>query len=63
MKLKISVGSKRDNEYSNKVNGYNYKELALIFRDLNSLGFPVEEAFKEMKRMNKTDWDVLVGNN
>ena len=61
MKLKVSVGSKKDSEYSNKVNGYNYKELALIFKDLKSLGYPIEKAFKEMKRMEKSDWDVLIG--
>ena len=54
---KSSPGSK---VYSNEINADNYKEVALVFKDLRNLGVPVDKAIKEDKK-SKNDWDAALG--
>lgn len=48
--------------YKNKINGENFKEVALVLSDLNNFGVPVDKAIKEFLLKSKSDWDVLTGN-
>jgi len=62
--LKVSVESENSlagkSKYRNKVNADNFKEIALVFKDLKNLGVPVEKAIKQM-RSEESDWDISLG--
>jgi len=65
MKLKIRVTTDRSNSegnclYKNKIEGKNYKELAIILNDLKNIGLPLDKAIKEYK-LTKSDWEVALG--
>ena len=47
--------------YSNEVNASNFKDIALVLKDLKNLNLPIDKAIKEMKSSTKTDWDMALG--
>jgi hypothetical protein len=60
-KLKVWMKSESNSSpgskvYSNEINADNYKEIAIVFRDLKNFGKPVDKAIKEYKSKN-SDWD------
>lgn len=60
LKVKIKGNSPGNDRYVNEINGENYKELALVLKDLKNLNLPVDKAIKEM-RLTKSDWDIALG--
>ena len=61
-KLKVSIVTSRDSEYTNKVNAEDHKQIALVLLDWKSLNIPIEKAIKEYKLLKKSDFDYIVGN-
>jgi len=65
MKLKISLKSQSglpgSHSYSNEINAENFKEIALILKDLSNYGIPIDKAIKEYLKETKTDWDIIIG--
>ncbi len=65
MKLKVVIKSenhKKGNNaiYANEINGSNFKEVALVLKDLSNFNLPIEKAIKEFN-LSKSDWDAALG--
>jgi len=64
-KLKVVLKSDKKNTsgrvmYQTEVNAHNYKDLALVFRDLENMGIPLKEAIKE-SMIKKSPFDLILG--
>jgi hypothetical protein len=62
----LKIWLKTDNEgqpgsktYGNEVNGKNYKDIALVLKDLKNLDLPIDKAIKEFKK-SKSDWEAAL---
>jgi hypothetical protein len=65
VKLKVILkGGKKGlpgrTSYVTEVNAENFKEIALVFLDLESRGVPLKKAIKEFK-LGKSDWEMALG--
>ena len=64
-RLKVSIrtdsrGVPGSRTYNNEVNAENYKDIALVLKDLKNLDLPIDKAIKEFK-LAKSDWDIALG--
>ena len=55
-KLKFKVVDKKNNEWNPKkyekiLSNRDYKMLALLFYDMNNMGYPIEKAFVQFKNL------------
>lgn len=46
-------------DYNNEVNALNYKDIALVLRDLKNFNIPIEKAIKEFN-LTKSEWDNML---
>jgi hypothetical protein len=49
-------------DYNNEVNALNYKDIALILKDLKRFNIPIEKAIKEFN-IKESDWDNMLSLN
>jgi hypothetical protein len=65
MKLKVVLRRDKSGQgassYNNLVNAENYKEVALVLLDLKNNSVPIDKAIKELRNLEKSDWDYAIG--
>ena len=60
LKIKLRGNSPGNDRYVNEVNAENFKELAIVLKDLQNLNLPISKAIKEFNRPNNA-WDEALG--
>lgn len=65
MKLKVVLKGDAKNvkggvRYHTEINALNYKDLSLVFKDLENSGLPIKKAIKEFN-LEKSFWDLTLG--
>ena len=64
-KLRVFVkgdGVQGNKRYLNEVNADNFKDIALVLKDLENLGLPIKKSIKEYN-LSKSDWDASLAFN
>lgn len=63
LRVSLKSGTNRPGShiYDNQINAENFKEFALVLRDLSNYGIPIEKAFKEFLLKKKSDWEAVIG--
>jgi hypothetical protein len=49
-------------DYNNEVNALNYKDIALILKDLKRFEVPIDKAIKQFN-LDESDWDKMLSLN
>ena len=60
LKIKLRGNTPGNDRYVNEINGENFKEIALVLKDLKHLNLPIDKAIKEFK-LSRSDWDAALG--